>query len=216
MRTRMTLVLLLAVGCATPEAVPPDPAAEPGAPEAVAPAAVRPDPAHEARIQEVAQLKAQATTLTAQGQTGPAITLLERAVRIDSDDPEANGMLGSLLLQTGRYPLAALSFERVLELTPEDPRVYVGLGTAYVKMGRFKEAKAPLIKALEYYPDDANLMAQLGHTAYATKDYELCARTMRRFLSALSRSDPAQRPETYQKDYQQALTFTEQCESKAR
>jgi Flp pilus assembly protein TadD len=212
MRTRMTsLVLLLAVGCATPGAAPPDPAAE-----AVTPAAVPPDPAREARIQEVAQLKTQATALTAQSQPAKAITLLERAVRIDSDDPEAHGMLGSLLLQTGRYPLAALSFERVLELTPEDPRVYVGLGTAYEKMGRFKEAKAPLIKALEYYPNDSSLMAQLGHTAYATKDYELCARTMRSFLSALSKSDPAQRPETYKKDYQQALSFTELCESKAK
>jgi cytochrome c-type biogenesis protein CcmH/NrfG len=214
MRTRaLALVLLLATGCATREAAAPEPAPAESVPAPVAPPA---DPEREARIQQAAALKYQAHTLATQQRPGQAIALLQRSILLNGDDPETHAVLGSLLLQLSRFPLAALSFERARELSPDDPRIDAGLGTAYHRMGRYAEAKAPLLRASQAFPTDYPLLLQLGRVSFATNDFALCAESFRKFTDAMEERDPKLLPEMYKQDYQRALAFAELCEQKAR
>ena len=204
MRARvLVLALLIAAGCATREASAPE-------------ASSSPETERAARIEQAAVLKYQGHALASQRRYGQAIPLLQRSVALNPDDAETHGVLGTVLLDAGRFPLAALSFERAHELTPDDPRVDAGLGTAYHKMGRYQDAKAPLLRASRARPDDYPILLQLGRVGFATRDYQLCAESFRTFTRSVEKRDPALVPELIKQDYQRALSFAELCESKTR
>jgi Flp pilus assembly protein TadD len=200
----LLLVLLLAAGCATPEEPAPAPTPAPAA-----------DTERETRIQQAAALKLQGRTLAIQKRRGQAIALLQRSAALNPADPETHSLLGTVLLEAGRFPLAALSFERAHTLEPDDPRVDAGLGTAYSMMGRYEEAKAPLLRASRAFPENYALLLHLGRAANVTKDFRLCAESFRTFTRAIEKRDPALVPEDIKHDYQKALTFAELCEQQA-
>jgi Flp pilus assembly protein TadD len=200
----LALALLLAAGCATREASAPEPA--PLSTEA----------AREARIQQAAALKLEGHALATQKRPEQAIAVLQRSIALNPGDPETHGVLGTVLLEAGRFALAARSFERAHALTPDDPRVDAGLGTAYHKMGRYQAAKAPLLRASRAFPDDYPILLQLGRVGFATKDFRLCAESFRRFTRSVEQRDPALVPKPLAEDYQRALAFVELCEGKAR
>jgi tetratricopeptide (TPR) repeat protein len=69
-----------------------------------------------------------------------AYKLLEKALSIKQDLPEAHYLLGLLLDRKGDHAGAATEFERSIALSPRDPAPHFRLARAYERLGRKEDA----------------------------------------------------------------------------
>jgi predicted Zn-dependent protease len=107
--------------------------------------------------------------------------ILEELVRASPDAPEANGLLGDVLLAREQPERAIPFLEKAVRLSPEPPPAHGALGRAYAQVGRPADAIPHLERAL---PADADgslryqlarcyqATGQAAKAAAALKDYE--------------------------------------------
>jgi len=74
---------------------------------------------------------------------------LERAVRLNSEIPQAILAYGRALVKTGDTEKAIAQFKQVVRLAPEEHSVHYHLFKAYRQLGRLQEAKAELAQFRE-------------------------------------------------------------------
>jgi adenylate cyclase len=84
-----------------------------------------------------------------------AITEANRAVSLDSNDPDSHYAMGQALIAAGEHREAAHSFKRAMRLDPfyQDTLGY-GLGIAYFYMKQFEKAASLFERAHKSSPQD--------------------------------------------------------------
>jgi protein O-GlcNAc transferase len=85
----------------------------------------------------------------ATGRHEAAVSLLQQAVQIAPDDPEAQSALGHLYGQMARLPEAIECFQRALAAAPNHAHAHYGMGLAYQRQENLAAAEASFRKAME-------------------------------------------------------------------
>jgi len=88
-----------------------------------------------------------AAALGEQGRHGEQLAALERAARLDFDDPVILNNLGVALGRAGRHARAEAALRRATELNPAWPDAFQNLGDALKAQGRPREAAAAYAEA---------------------------------------------------------------------
>jgi len=96
------------------------------------------------------------------GQADIAIPLLQKAHRLDRNDPYALAALGSAYQRKGQPKLAVRAFKKALRLKPDFAKAHGNLGVAYIDQGRLDPAIRSLGKAIALIPEDAMFQYNLG------------------------------------------------------
>jgi len=96
--------------------------------------------------------------LNAQG----AVSMLEAAVRLQPQGPEAHNMLGLALERLGRSAEAVAQYQLALRLRPDYDSARFNLANALVKAGRAEEAIGDLRRLLAATPDDPLMRDRLA------------------------------------------------------
>ncbi len=91
-----------------------------------------------------------------------ALSLLQAAVRIEPDHPEARNLLGSALAALGRTTEAMDQFRLALKTRPDYGNARYNLARILVKAGRYDEAIENYLQVLESFPRDAQVRNELG------------------------------------------------------
>jgi tetratricopeptide (TPR) repeat protein len=90
------------------------------------------------------------------GKKKEARTALLRAAKPMDSNPEIHKMLGSYLLDQGKYDRAVEEYEKAVKLAGNEPTMVYALATAYFKSGRKKEAERTyriLVDKREHIPE---------------------------------------------------------------
>ena len=105
-----------------------------------------------------------------------AVTLLERAIEIDSTLPRAPEILGRARLALGQHKEAIEAFGDARRNAPASWRAAAGLADAYLATGRSLEAEREYLAAIDLAPDEpapltalATLMLEDGRTRDAVE-----------------------------------------------
>lgn len=121
--------------------------------------------------------------LLQQGQVEHAIALLEEAVRINPDLPEAHGQLGTALLKRGQLEHAEESLRRALNLDPNFVDALYNLGLIAHRRNDYSEAARHFALAVSIRPQhfDAHLglgadLSRLGRADEAIEHLRAAAR----------------------------------------
>jgi hypothetical protein len=91
-----------------------------------------------------------------------AVSMLEAAVRIDPNRPEARNMLGLALSQTGRTREAAAEFIAALKTRPDFLRARFNLAAVELKMGALDDAIGNLEILAKAEPDNETIRQRLA------------------------------------------------------
>ena len=91
-----------------------------------------------------------------------AVANFKAALRIDSNDPDANNNLGVSLARSRRCDSAIPYFETALRVRPNFPVASSNLASCYLNTGRYADAIAYLETALRLNPDYADAHFNLG------------------------------------------------------
>lgn len=100
------------------------------------------------------------------GHPDVAVGYLERALRLNPDDPDVNTSLAQVLLQLGRTQEAVSRFEQVLRVDPNDAGAHNNLALALLRLGRAPEAIPHLEQALQINPDNVNAHINLANALF--------------------------------------------------
>jgi predicted TPR repeat methyltransferase len=101
-----------------------------------------------------------------QGQIDAAITVLHKAVELDSTNANAFFNLGTVLGQQGQHEQAATAFRKGLALAPRTAKARNNLGLALARLGKLDEAIHSLEKATEMDPHYGDAWFNLGDAYY--------------------------------------------------
>jgi protein O-mannosyl-transferase len=117
------------------------------------------------------------------GNLNDALLHLDKALRIEPNDPIAHGAFGAVLLQVpGQQKDAITHLERSLELYPNQPAVHSALGVALLEAKNATESFKHLQRAIELDPADSDAHYNLGNTLlYLLKPKEAVAEYERAF-----------------------------------
>jgi tetratricopeptide (TPR) repeat protein len=88
-----------------------------------------------------------------------AITLINRALQLDEDNPSYLDSLGWAYFKQAKYTEAVSPLERAASASPESAVIQEHLGDVYVKLKRYRDAEGAFSRALNADPDDAELNA---------------------------------------------------------
>jgi tetratricopeptide (TPR) repeat protein/mono/diheme cytochrome c family protein len=91
-----------------------------------------------------------------------AVTMLDRAVTIDSTRPEAHDMLGAALQTLGRTQEAIQQFRLALRLQPDYVNARYNLANALARTGKLAEAVENFRPVAASYPHSARLQNRFG------------------------------------------------------
>ncbi len=86
------------------------------------------------------------------GQKDSALATLNELLKVSSDNPYVNFMLGLVLETDGEYDSARQYFLKVTQLDPNDAKSWYNLGYCFSKQRQYAEAIAPLRKAASFEP----------------------------------------------------------------
>ena len=110
----------------------------------------------------------------AEGNSGEARLYLERAEKLDPDNPEVLNKLAFLLMKDREYEAALEKYNRSLMLDPEDDLTHNAAAAVLRKLGRFDEAQEHYKSAVdidanyeETYFNYGQLLVEKGDTAGA-------------------------------------------------
>jgi tetratricopeptide (TPR) repeat protein len=110
-------------------------------------------------------------TLSESGNPTQAAEVLERAIHIDQENPDAYYYLGTIYARDFRDVRKALPyFERLVLLDPDYENAYLSLGAAYIATKRYREGIATLKKEIELRPASAPAFFNLGRAYIEIKD----------------------------------------------
>lgn len=111
---------------------------------------------------------ARGSVLEQTGDWAAARPMVERAVALAPDRPDALNLLGYAMLQHGGDVTAATALiERASRLAPDDPAITDSLGWAYFRQGRLAQAIAALERAAAGEPGDSEINEHLGDAYHA-------------------------------------------------
>lgn len=131
-------------------------------------------------------LLAQAREKVRSGQFGAAMTVLDRALALRSDDPMLLHTRGLIACGQGNLLQGVDYFRRVLEHRPDHPEAYGNLGLALTQLGELDEAILCFERALAIDPASCAALCGLGGVCFKQGAY---ADSAERFRAAL-RSQP--------------------------
>jgi len=103
----------------------------------------------------------------AQGRTAEAITLLERALRLNDKTADAHNDLGNALMAQNRMTEALTHFRRAALQAPKDERVFYNLGNLLDKLNKPGEAVASYERALSINPEFTDAHVNLGSLLFS-------------------------------------------------
>lgn len=218
----LSVVALVATGCAPPEEVAPvsaTPAPAPTAParEGVT-AVVLPDLSEmvesvHAQIRQrysslVARMDDSETSPDALGEAYGALGVillaadqrdvaevcLRNAQTLVATDVRWPYYLAHLYRRTGELELSAAAFEQARLLEPDDTATLVYLGDTYLEQGQAAGAEPLFARALSLSPDSLSARFGLGRTALITEDYGLAVQYFEEILARNPEAAAAQYP----------------------
>ena len=102
-----------------------------------------------------------------QGRHGEAERLARRLVALDPNDPQARGLIGVALAESGSTREAV----RYLGFAPDLPPFHIAKALALTALGRFDEAEASARRASLLAPDDPEPFRALGSALAAQRRY---------------------------------------------
>ena len=105
-----------------------------------------------------------------QGKHSKSIPLLQKALHIQPNYPEAHNNLGLALKEQGDLTAAIASYRRALKLKPDDPNTHNNLGHALQENGDLTAAIASYNTALKLNPNDTDAHNNLGHALQENGD----------------------------------------------
>jgi tetratricopeptide (TPR) repeat protein len=112
-----------------------------------------------------------------------AVQLIERALTVKRDDPQAHANLGLALNGLDRLDDAATHFHVSLRLAPNNARVYNNLGNVYVRLRRIKDAVTCYQQALAIQPAYAEVHHNLGSALMQLDRYSEAAASLQQCLA---------------------------------
>jgi hypothetical protein len=127
---------------------------------------------------------------------------LERALKLQPQDTEGQGLLGVVYFRLGLYPRAIGIYEEIIKACPHEVTPRVNLGLCYLKTGQSHLARDVLEEVIQRVPDHVRAWGYLGLTferlgelAKAEAAFERAgqpnlARRMQRLLSEQSQGQP--------------------------
>ncbi|HTB21522.1 MAG TPA: sigma 54-interacting transcriptional regulator [bacterium] len=121
------------------------------------------------------------------GRTAEAEEALTRSIALDAANPLPYGVLGNLLMASGRFGEAARRFSEALK-TVDDERALISLsndlGVAHFQAGELDKAAAAFKNVLKAKPDDPNALHNLGMLYLKRGLGEELRQDLREFLKA--------------------------------
>lgn len=130
---------------------------------------------------------------------------LERALKLQPQDTEGQGLLGVVYFRLGLYPRAIGIYEEIIRDRPNEVSPRVNLGLCYLKTGQMHLARDVLDEVIQRVPDHVRAWGYLGLTferlgelakaeaAFDRAGQPNLARRMRRLLS--EQAQAAHQPE---------------------
>ena len=94
-----------------------------------------------------ADLRLEAKRLTRIQKGKDVLGLLERALELDPERPEAWALVGQASFAEGRPDEAEIFLRRAMQLAPEDPEYMVDLALVLQRLEQFEEAQTLLLAA---------------------------------------------------------------------
>jgi len=131
---------------------------------------------------------------------------LERALKLQPQDIEGQGLLGVVYFRLGLYPRAIEIYEEIIKACPNEITPRVNLGLCYFKTGQSHLARDVLEQVIQRVPDHVRAWGYLGLTferlgelAKAEAAFEKAgqthlARRMQRLLSEQTQTHPPSDP----------------------
>ncbi len=107
---------------------------------------------------------------------------LESALRLDSEVPGANVMLGRLEVDQRQYLKAVPYLQKAIQLAPQDSEAHFQLGKAYLFSQRPEESAASLEEAVRISPWNGYAWNFLGMASMALKRYSRAAESFQHVL----------------------------------
>ena len=107
-----------------------------------------------------------------QGRFEEVIPLLNKAIELKPDYPEACNNLGIALQKQGDLTKAINSFNKAIQLKPNYPEAYNNLGIAHQEQGELNKAITSFHKAIKLRPGYAEAHYNLGNTFKDKEDLD--------------------------------------------
>jgi tetratricopeptide (TPR) repeat protein len=99
--------------------------------------------------------------LAESGQYDEALDLVNRAIKLDSNNANSWYNKGIILFKMGRYQDALNSFAQAADIDPEFTGAWFNKGLALMHMGKYLEAIRAFNKLLKIHPHDVRAHEQL-------------------------------------------------------
>jgi tetratricopeptide (TPR) repeat protein len=120
-------------------------------------------------------------TLT-EGHPNEAVSDLDRAVKLDSNNVTAHIVLGAALNAVSKFKEAAMSLRSVLPKAPQVWQIQYELGKAYAGMGELKDALAAMDRAFSMNPKFAPIRYARGAILFHAHQYADAVRELKQYL----------------------------------
>jgi len=128
-------------------------------------------------------LVALASWQTSRQNYATALKSLDRAGRLDPDQPNIPFQRGIINLRLSKPDQAVVDFRQAVELNPASPANHTNLGIAYYQAGNLQEAKPAFNKAVELDPDKTMTRLLLAQVLAATNDLTEAEKEYRQVLA---------------------------------
>jgi tetratricopeptide (TPR) repeat protein len=135
------------------------------------------------RDEQVTALCALARELLAKDDTTGALTVMDRAVRLDGRSPAAWSIRGDVLAKRNRAGEALGSFDRALAADPKFPAAVVGKADLLLKIGSHAEAIECYEAAVAVFPEAAHLWVNRAKAFEGANRYEDAIESIDRALA---------------------------------
>ena len=114
------------------------------------------------RLPRIETLQQYGLALQGMGELDLAISVYQRILELDGDNPDVRFNIGAARLQQTRPTEALQQFKAAARLKPEESGLHLGMANAHKLLGDLKLAESYLRKELEIYPESVKAAVNLG------------------------------------------------------